>query len=56
MTSDQSNGAAAPESAPAAPQPRSLDTRRDFVQRLAKTAALPVVLPLMLSMSTAALA
>lgn len=33
-----------------------LDTRRGFVERLAKTAALPVVLPLMLSMSTAALA
>ncbi len=33
-----------------------IDTRRAFVERLAKTAALPVVLPLMLSMSTAALA
>jgi len=33
-----------------------VDTRRAFVERLAKTAALPVVLPLMLSMSTAALA
>jgi hypothetical protein len=31
-------------------------TRREFIARLAKTATLPVVLPLMLSMSTAALA
>jgi hypothetical protein len=31
-------------------------TRREFIARLAKTAALPVVLPLMLTMSTAALA
>jgi hypothetical protein len=45
--------------APAAERDRHglpLDTRRGFVERLAKTAALPVVLPLMLSMSTAALA
>ena len=32
------------------------DTRRKFVERLAKTAALPLVVPLMLSMSSAAFA
>lgn len=43
----------APEGESSGMQP---ETRRAFVERLAKTATLPVVLPLMLSMSTAALA
>lgn len=46
-------GSPAPESADGG---MPMDTRRAFVERLAKTATLPVVLPLMLSMSTAALA
>ncbi len=32
------------------------ETRRQFVKKLAKAAALPVIVPLSLSMSTAALA
>lgn len=54
--SDPVRAADAVASAEPAEPAQPMDTRRAFVERLAKTAALPVVLPLMLSMSTAALA
>ncbi len=50
---DKSADASAPAGNSGGMEP---ETRRAFVERLAKTATLPVVVPLMLSMSTAALA
>ena len=54
-TGAQSRPANQQVAAPDEPQAKT-QTRRAFIERLAKTSAIPVVLPLTLSMSTAALA
>ena len=44
------------EAAPREQADEALDSRREFISRLARTAAAPAVVPLMLTMPTAALA